>query len=81
MQNSDIWIRITSLYVSQTSPVDLCKRNSAINTRIINLHETQNSPVVLCMQNNVISIKISSLYKSLWVPELTYGFVPAKQRY
>ena len=64
MQNSHFWIRITSLYGSQTSPVDLCMRNSANSTRFTNLHGSQTSPVVLCMQNNVTSIKIIGLYRS-----------------
>ena len=34
MQNIDFWIRITSLYRSQTSPVVLCMQNSVISTRI-----------------------------------------------
>ena len=64
MQNSHFWIRITSLYGSQTSPVDLCMRNSANSTRFSNLHGSQTSPVVLCMQNNVTSIKIIGLYRA-----------------
>ena len=33
MQNSDFWIRITSLCGSQTTPVVLCMQNSVISTR------------------------------------------------
>ena len=65
MQNSTFWIRITSLYGSQTSPCDLCMHNSVISTRNTSLHGSENSPIVLCMQNNVISIRNTSLYGSL----------------
>ena len=46
MQNSDFWIRITSLYGSQTSPVVLCMQNSVISSRITSLHGSQTPPVV-----------------------------------
>ena len=119
-----LWIRITSLYGSQTSPMVFCMQNSDFSTRIYSLYGSQISPVVLCMQNNVISIRITCLYvsqpssvvfafktatlalelqvsiggsphpwflhakqrlfdqnyKSLWVPDLTFPIVHAKQR-
>ena len=62
--NSDIMIRINSLYESQTSPVILWMLNIVISTRITSLFGSQTSPVVLCMQNYVISIRITSLYVS-----------------
>ena len=46
IQNSDIWIRITSLYGSQTSPVILCMQNSVISIRITSLYGSQPSLVV-----------------------------------
>ena len=65
MQNSEFWIRISSLFGFQTSPVDLCMQNSAINTRIACLHVSQTSAVVLCMlPSHVISVRITSLYGS-----------------
>ena len=70
MQNCDFWIRITSLYRSQTSPLILCMRNIVISTRITSLHWSQTSPVVCCMQNIVISIRITSLYGSQPSPVL-----------
>ena len=68
MQNSDIWIRITSLYGSQTSPVGLCVPNVDIMTRINSLYRSQISPVVFCMQNNMISTRITSLHGSQTLP-------------
>ena len=56
--------RINTLYVSQTSPVVLCMKNSVIIIRITSLHGSQMSSVVLCMQNNVIWIRFTSLYGS-----------------
>ena len=85
-QNSDFSTRISNLYGSQPSSVVLCIHNSDIMTTINRLYGSQSSPVVLCMQNNVISIRNTSLYgsqtpfldfqnfKSLWVPDLNYGF-------
>ena len=64
MQNSDFWIRNTTLYGSQTSPVSLCMQIREISTRNTRPHGSQTSPVVLCMQNNVISFRITSLYGS-----------------
>ena len=58
---------------SQTSPVDLCNRNGVLTTRIASLYLSQTSSVHFCEQNSLP-------YKSLWVPDLTCGFVKAKQR-
>ena len=63
-QRSDFWIRITSFYRSQTSPVVLCVQNSVISTRINSLYGSQTSSVVLCMQNSVISIRNTNPYWS-----------------
>ena len=46
IQNSDFWIRITSLYGSQTSPVDLSMQNSVISIRLTSLCGSQPSSVV-----------------------------------
>ena len=46
MQNSAFWIRITSLYVSQTSPDILCMQNSVISIGNTSLYGTQPSFVV-----------------------------------
>ena len=64
MQNSDINTRITSLYGSQTSPVDLWMQNSALRTRMTLVYWFQSSSVVLCIQNSYFSNRISSLYGS-----------------
>ena len=76
IQSSASLIRITSLYVSHTSPVVLCMQNSVIRTRITSFYGSQTSPVVLCMQNNVIIIRISSLYGS----QPSSKFLQTKQR-
>ena len=50
MQNSAFWTRVTSLYGTQTSSVDLCKQTSSLSTKITSLYGSQTSPVGLCMQ-------------------------------
>ena len=42
--------RITSLYGSQTSPVDLCMKNNVISIRITILYESQPSFVVFAIK-------------------------------
>ena len=64
MQNSDFWTRITSLYVSQTSPVVLCLQNKVICTRMTSLYGFQHSCVVLCLQNSVFRTRLIRLYGS-----------------
>ena len=64
MQNSVFWIRITSLYGSQTSPGDCTCETARLAPELLNLHWSQTSPVVLCMQNNMICIRITGLYWS-----------------
>ena len=61
MQNSDFWIRITSLYGSQTSPVDLRIQNSVLRSRMTLAYWSQPSSGVLCIQNSDFSIRITSL--------------------
>ena len=76
MQKSIFWNRITSLYGSQTSPGDLCMRNSGISTRITHPHGSQTSAFILCLQNNVITSEIlvsMGASPHLW-------FLHAKQR-
>ena len=46
MQNSDFWIRITSLYASQTWPAILCMYHSVLNIRNTSLYGSQHSSVV-----------------------------------
>ena len=38
MQNSDFWIRISSLHGSQTSPVDLCMQNNVFSITYTSLY-------------------------------------------
>ena len=64
MQNRDFWSRITSNYVSQTSPVFLFMQNSVISTWNTSLHEFQPSSVVLCIQNSDLRTKIACVYGS-----------------
>ena len=92
-QNSDFRSRLTSLYGSQTSSVEL-------SARIKRLYVFQPSRVVLCMQISDFSPWITSLYwtkpssvifacktatfgpayKSLLVPDLTCRFVHVQER-
>ena len=44
-----LWIWITNLYRSQTSPMVLWMQNSVISSRITSLHGSQTSAVGLCM--------------------------------
>ena len=59
-----LWIRITSLYGSQTSPMVFCMQNSHFSSRIYSLYGSQISPVVLCMQNKVIRSRMTLVYLS-----------------
>ena len=61
IQNSDFSIRISSLYGSQTSPVDLWMQNSVNRSRMTLVYLSQPQSVVLCTQNNDVSVKINSL--------------------
>ena len=64
MQNSVLTTRIASLYLSQTSSVDLCMQNSKLTTRIASLYVSQTTSVDLCMQNSVLTTRIGGLYVS-----------------
>ena len=64
MQNSAFRIRITSLYGSQISPVDLWMQNSVLRTRMTLVYWSQPSSVVLCIQKRDFSIRLTSLYGS-----------------
>ena len=68
--------RITSLYWSQSSPMVFCIKSSDFSTRIAYLYGSQSSSVVFACKTRLLELN----YKSLWVPDLTYGFVHAKQR-
>ena len=61
---SDFWIRTTSLYGSQTSPVDLRMQNIVLRSRMKLVYWSQRSSGVLCIQNSTFSIRITSLYGS-----------------
>ena len=75
-QNIASGTRITSLCGSQTSPAVLCMQNSVCSIRITSLYGSQPSPVVL----GIIRVTFGPEKKSLWVPDISCRFVPAKQR-
>ena len=64
VQNSEFWIRTTSLYGSQTSPVDLVMQKGVLRSRMTRVHWSQPSSVVLWIQNSDFSITNTSLYGS-----------------
>ena len=64
LENSNFFIRITSLYDCQTSPVDLWMQNSVHRSRMTLAYWSQPSSVVLCIPNSAFSIRITSLYGS-----------------
>ena len=64
MQNSEFWIRISSLDGTQPSSVVLCIQNSDFSIRITSLYGSQTSPMVFCIQNSAFSHRIASLYGS-----------------
>ena len=64
MQKSDIWMRITSLYGSQTSPVVLWMQNSVLRSRKTLVYWSLPSSVVLCIQISTFSIRITGLHES-----------------
>ena len=76
MQNSDFRTRITSLYWSKTSPVDLWMQNNVLRTRMTLVYWCKPSSVILCIPKSGFSISISSLYRSC--PHLC--LLHAKQR-
>ena len=68
MQNRDFRTSITSLYVSQTSPMVFYIQNSVFSTRIASLYWSQPSSVVLCIHNSDIMARFKSLYGSQTSP-------------
>ena len=68
MQNSDFWIRISSLYGSQYSPVNLWMQNNVLRSRMTIVHWSQLSSEVLCIQKNDFRIRITSRYGSQTSP-------------
>ena len=76
MQNSDFWIRITSLYVSQTWPVILCMYHSVLSIRNTCLYGSQPSSVVFAFKTAWLA---SELLVSMG-PSPHYWFLVAKQR-
>ena len=74
MPNSDFRTRITSLYGSQTSPIIFLIKSGDFRTRIASLYGSQPSSVVFACKPRLLDLN----YKSLWVPDLTYGFVHVK---
>ena len=64
MQYSAFWTRISSLYGTQTSSVDLSTHNCELNTRIKRLDWFQPSHVALCIQNSAFWTRVTSPYGS-----------------
>ena len=88
MQNSDFWIRITSFYVSQTSPVVLWMKNNVISIRITSLYWSQLSSVVFACKTATfgselkvsmgprLRLKFFAFKTATLVPELQVSMVP-----
>ena len=76
MQNSDFWSRITSLYVSQTWPVILCKYHSVLNIRNTSLYGSQPSYLDFALKTGWLA---SELLVSIG-PRTHDWFLDAKQR-
>ena len=74
MQNSVFWIRITSLYGSQTSPKAFRIQNSDLATE---LQVSMGPSPHLWFLHTKHRLQDKN-YKSLWVPALTYVFFPFK---
>ena len=55
MQNSDFWIRITSLYGSQPSSFFFCIHNRDISTRFASLYECQPSSLVFAFKTATLA--------------------------
>ena len=71
---SDFWIRTTSLYGSQTSPVDLRMQNIVLRSRMTLVYWSQRSSGVLCIQNSDFRTSITSLYGSQTSPMFFFTF-------
>ena len=67
--------RIKGLYWFQPSPVVLCMQISDFSTWITSLYWSQPSSVVFACK----TATFGPAYKSLWVPDLTCGFVHTKK--
>ena len=76
MQNSDFWTGITSLYVSQTSPVVLCMYYSVISNRITCLYISHPFSLVFACKTATFG---AELQVSMG-PRPHLSFLDAKQR-
>ena len=76
MQSYVLTTWFNCFYGCQTTSIDLCKQNIVLSTKITILYGSQTSSVVFCIHNSDF---YDQNYKSVWVPDLTWGFVPAKQ--
>ena len=72
----DFWIWIKYLFVSQTSPMVLWMQNSVISSRKTSLNGTQTSTEISQAKQRLLDQN----YKSLWFPDLTYGFLHSQRR-
>ena len=64
LKKKDFSFRITSLYGSQTSPVDLWMQKSVNRSRLTLVYCSQPQSVVLSTQNSDFCVRINSLYGS-----------------
>ena len=62
MQNSDLWIRMTSLYGFQPSSVFFFMQNGDFTTRLTILCQSQTRSVVLSTHNSVLRTRLKRLY-------------------
>ena len=76
MQNSDFRTRIASLYVSEPSSVVLAFKTATLAPE---LQVSMGPNPHLWFWHSKQRFKDQN-YKSLWVPDLTYGFLHSKQR-
>ena len=70
-------IRITSLYWSHTSPMVFCIQHRDFSPKTASHYGSQPSSVVFACKKKRL---YGHNYKSVWVPDLTYGFLHSKQR-
>ena len=78
MQKSDFWIRITSLYGSQASPVVYACKTATLGPEIQVSIGPRPHQWFFSIQNSAFSTRIASLYVVL---ALICGYVHSKQRY
>ena len=76
IHNSDIMTRINSLYGCQTSPVVLCMQKKWLASELL-ISMGPSPPLWFLHPKQRL---LDQNYKSLWVADLTYGFLHAKQR-